>query len=195
MQLHTAAVFVTVDNAPVRASVADAQFYVQWMDNLLTNTSPGGVWSSYFPTNLAAAQARYQAAKATYQQIASEAPAATAGHHYDVTAERRTERVLFDDADGERRNHTLHLVDLQRLSASGPDAQQRHGSHLRNANRHRNFSFTVQVSRFRQSHADRDQVMCRHHGIRCTASFTIWPSTAVPGMVDDGLRTTRWSWG
>jgi hypothetical protein len=47
-QVHTGAVFVTVDNAPVRASVADAEFYVQWMDNLLQKTSPGGAWSSYF---------------------------------------------------------------------------------------------------------------------------------------------------
>ncbi|HWT82419.1 MAG TPA: DUF4082 domain-containing protein, partial [Candidatus Methylomirabilis sp.] len=72
-QVHTAAVFVTVNQAPVRVSVEDAQFYVQWMDTLLTNTSPGGIWNSYFPTNLAAAQARYQAAKAVYQQIAVEA--------------------------------------------------------------------------------------------------------------------------
>jgi len=71
--VHTAAVFVTVNNAPVRASVADAQFFVGWMDNLLTNTSPGGPWNQYFPTSLSAAQARYQAAKAIYQQIALEA--------------------------------------------------------------------------------------------------------------------------
>ncbi len=71
--VHTAAVFVTINNAPVRASVADAQFYVGWMDNLLTKTSPGGAWNQYFPTNLVAAQARYSAAKALYQQIALEA--------------------------------------------------------------------------------------------------------------------------
>jgi hypothetical protein len=76
-QVHTAAVFVTVNNAPVRASASDAQFYVQWTDNLLTNTSPGGVWNSYFPTSLAQAQARYQNAKALYQQIASEAGGGT----------------------------------------------------------------------------------------------------------------------
>ena len=70
-EVHTAAVFVTVNGAPVRASTNDANFYVQWMDNLLTNTSPGGVWNSYFPTSLAAAQARYQAAKTVYQQIAA----------------------------------------------------------------------------------------------------------------------------
>jgi hypothetical protein len=72
-QLHTAAVFVTVDNAPVRASAEDAQFYVQWIDNLLTKTSPGGAWSSYFVNSRSAAQARYQSAKAIYQQIALEA--------------------------------------------------------------------------------------------------------------------------
>src|SRR5213078_47514 len=37
------------------------------------NTSPGGTWNSFFPTQLNAAQARYQAAEALYQQIASEA--------------------------------------------------------------------------------------------------------------------------
>ena len=74
-EFHTAAVFVTVDQKPVRASVTDAQFYVQWMDNLLQNTSPGGIWSSYFITNRAAAQARYSAARSIYQQIATEAAA------------------------------------------------------------------------------------------------------------------------
>ena len=72
-QVHTAAVFVTVDGAPVRASVDDAEFYVQWMDNLLTKTAPGGVWNSYFENNLAEARARYQAARAVFQQIALEA--------------------------------------------------------------------------------------------------------------------------
>ena len=71
--VHTGAVFVIVNNAPIRASVEDANFYVAWMDNLLTKTSPGGEWNSYFPTKLTAAQARYQAAKAIYQQIALEA--------------------------------------------------------------------------------------------------------------------------
>jgi hypothetical protein len=71
--VHTAAVYITVDNAPVRASVADAEFYVQWMDNLLEKTSPGGEWSSYFLTSLEQAQERYRAAKAIYEQIALEA--------------------------------------------------------------------------------------------------------------------------
>jgi hypothetical protein len=72
-QVHTAAVFVTVNNAPVRASVADAEFFVQWIDNLVERTLPGGVWASYFTNSRNAAHARYQAAKAIYQQIALEA--------------------------------------------------------------------------------------------------------------------------
>lgn len=72
-QVHTAAVFVKVNNLPIRVSAADALFYVQWMDNLLTKTSPGGAWSSYFVNSRSAAQARYQAAKAIYRQIADEA--------------------------------------------------------------------------------------------------------------------------
>jgi hypothetical protein len=71
--VHTAAVFVTVTGKPVRASAADAQFYVNWMDQLLQNTSPGGPWNKYFPTSLSLAQARYQSAKAIFQQIAAEA--------------------------------------------------------------------------------------------------------------------------
>ena len=71
--VHTAALFITVNGAPVRANVADPQFYVQWMGNLLTNTSSGGAWNSYFPTELNAAQSRYRAAQALYQQIAGEA--------------------------------------------------------------------------------------------------------------------------
>ena len=71
--VHTAAVFVIVNNAPIRASQADAQYFVNWTSGLLQNTSPGGIWNSYFPTSLAQAQARYQAAEALYQQIASEA--------------------------------------------------------------------------------------------------------------------------
>jgi hypothetical protein len=77
-EVHTAAVFVTVNHAPVRASAADAHFYVEWMQALIQNTSPGGIWNSYFPTSLAAAQTRYQAALAVYEQIEQEALAAQA---------------------------------------------------------------------------------------------------------------------
>ncbi len=74
-QLHTAAVYVTVDNLPVRASVEDAQFFVQWIDTLIAKTSPGGPWNPFFLNSLAAAQTRYLAARTLYQQILLEAGA------------------------------------------------------------------------------------------------------------------------
>lgn len=88
-QVHTAAAFVLVNNAPIRASAADAQFYIDWMDNLLTKTSPGGEWNKYFPTKLAAAQARYQQAKTVFQQIKAEAsgPAAPAVSSFSASPE------------------------------------------------------------------------------------------------------------
>ena len=72
-KVHTAAVYVIVKNAPIRASVADAQFYEQWMDNLLAKTSPGGEWNHFFVNNLAQAQDRYRQAKAVFQRIEQEA--------------------------------------------------------------------------------------------------------------------------
>jgi hypothetical protein len=74
---HTAAVFVIVDHAPIRASAADAQYFVQWMDNLLTKTASGGPWRSYFPTKLNEVRARYQSAKAIFEQIALDAGGGT----------------------------------------------------------------------------------------------------------------------
>jgi len=72
-QVHTAAVFVVVNGAPIRASASDAQYYVDWMNDLIQNTSVGGQWNSFFPTQLSAAQSRYQDAKAVFQQIVEEA--------------------------------------------------------------------------------------------------------------------------
>jgi len=87
-RLQTGAVFITVDNAPIRVSADDANFYKQWMEILTARTSPGGAWASYFTDQVsssnptcppngcrAAAQARYSQAKAIYQQIAVEAGA------------------------------------------------------------------------------------------------------------------------
>ncbi len=74
-QVQTGAVFVIVNGAPIRASVSDAQYFVSWMDTLLTNIGTGGVWRSYFPTELSLAQSHYQSAKAVFQQIATDAGA------------------------------------------------------------------------------------------------------------------------
>ena len=69
-KLHTAAVFVTVGGAPIRASASDAMFYVQWIDSLLQKTSPGGEWSSYFLDSREEAHARYREARARFAEIA-----------------------------------------------------------------------------------------------------------------------------
>jgi len=70
---HTGAVFVIVKKAPVRASAQDARFFVAWIDNLIRQTSAGGAWSGFFTKDRAAAQKRYQEAKAIFLRIASEA--------------------------------------------------------------------------------------------------------------------------
>ena len=72
-EVHTGAVYVTIAGAPVRASLGDAQFYVQWLDELILKTSPGGEWNRYFETSLGATQSRYSGARAIFQQIALEA--------------------------------------------------------------------------------------------------------------------------
>jgi hypothetical protein len=72
-QTHTAAVFVTVNRAPVRASASDARYFVSFIENLIQKTSPGGAWNQYFSRDLAAAQSRYRNAKAIFEKIASEA--------------------------------------------------------------------------------------------------------------------------
>jgi hypothetical protein len=72
-ETHTGAVFVIVKDTPIRASAEDAQFFVQWIDNLLRQTSPGGEWSRFFTKDREAAQKRYREAKAIFLQRAAEA--------------------------------------------------------------------------------------------------------------------------
>jgi len=72
-EVHTGAVYVTVNGAPVRASSADADFFVQFIDNLIRHTSPGGDWNHFFAHDLNAAQARYRRAREIYVRIAADA--------------------------------------------------------------------------------------------------------------------------
>jgi O-glycosyl hydrolase len=72
-QVHTAAVFVMVDDAPVRASAKDAQFFVKWIDNILEKIALGGVWNQYFTHDLNVVQDRYRKAKDIFLKIAEEA--------------------------------------------------------------------------------------------------------------------------
>ena len=72
-QTHTGAVFVIVNSKPIRASASDAQFFVQWIDNLIKQTSSGGKWSEFLSQDREAAHNRYRAAKAIFENIAVEA--------------------------------------------------------------------------------------------------------------------------
>lgn len=68
-QSHTAATFITINNKPVRASADDARFFIQWIDQILENTAPGGKWNNYFSTDLDTIRQRYTQAKIIYQGI------------------------------------------------------------------------------------------------------------------------------
>lgn len=72
-QTHTGAVFVIVNSKPIRASASDAQFFVEWIDNLIKQTSPGGRWSEFLSKDREAAHNRYRAAKAIFEKIVVEA--------------------------------------------------------------------------------------------------------------------------
>ena len=72
-QTHTGADLVLVHGQPVRASADDAEFFVQWIDNLIQQTSAGGAWSAFLSHDREAAQARYRQARAIFADRAREA--------------------------------------------------------------------------------------------------------------------------
>lgn len=70
---HTAPVYITVKNSPVRASAEDARYFVKWIDNILINIAPGGPWDQYFTSDMDSVQKRYKSARDIYEKIATEA--------------------------------------------------------------------------------------------------------------------------
>ena len=72
-QSHTSPVYITIDNLPVRASAADACYFVRWIDNILTNIEEEGPWNQYFTKDIDAVKARYVKAREIYKKIAREA--------------------------------------------------------------------------------------------------------------------------
>ncbi|MFO7669804.1 MAG: CehA/McbA family metallohydrolase [Bacteroidales bacterium] len=72
-QTHTASIYLTVKDKPVRASKADAMYFVKWIDHLLAKTSPGNEWSQYFTEDLNLVRQRYELAREAYLRIADEA--------------------------------------------------------------------------------------------------------------------------
>ena len=76
-QAHTAPVYVTVNNKPVRASAADALYFVKMIENLIEKTSPEQEWNHYFTHSLDVVQGRYKKAKDYYLKVAEEARTAS----------------------------------------------------------------------------------------------------------------------
>ena len=72
-QTHTAPLYLTVDEKPVRASVEDARYFITWIDNLLEKTAKGGEWSKYFTHDQKTVQQRYRQARSVYKKILVEA--------------------------------------------------------------------------------------------------------------------------
>ncbi|MEP6735033.1 MAG: CehA/McbA family metallohydrolase [Chryseolinea sp.] len=70
---HTAPLYVTIDNKPIRASVDDAQFFISWIDNIEKNIAPGAPWARYFTKDQDVVRQRYIKARQIYEAIAKEA--------------------------------------------------------------------------------------------------------------------------
>jgi hypothetical protein len=70
---HTAPLYVSLDNKPIRASAEDASFFVAWIDNILKNIRPGQPWERYFTKEPELVRQRYLKARSIYQQIEKEA--------------------------------------------------------------------------------------------------------------------------
>jgi hypothetical protein len=70
---HTAPVYITIKNAPVRASTEDARYFVKWIDKTLVNIAPDGPWNKYFTHDLDVVRGRYLKARKVYEEIALEA--------------------------------------------------------------------------------------------------------------------------
>jgi len=72
-QSQTSPVYISLKDAPVRASAEDARYFVKWIDNILVNIASGGSWNQYFSHDLDRVRIRYQAARDIYEKIAIEA--------------------------------------------------------------------------------------------------------------------------
>jgi hypothetical protein len=72
-QSHTAPVYIKLGKQPVRASAADADYFVKWIDNIMVNINENGPWSQYFTKDVNIVKARYLKARDIYKEIAREA--------------------------------------------------------------------------------------------------------------------------
>jgi hypothetical protein len=184
--VQASAIFVTMNHSPIRAGVDDAQFYVQWMDNLLALTSPGGAWSSYFVTNRAEAQARYSSARAVYQQIALDAAAQLPVTISTAALPDGTVNVSYSTtmtASGGAMPYTWSIA--AGALPPGLTLNTNTGVMTGTLNYPGAFNFTVQVN----DAGNPVQSMSKPLSITVTTVplATLWPGSAMPGTVDGGF--------
>jgi hypothetical protein len=187
-QTHTGALFVLVNGAPIRASEEDAQFYVQWMDNLLTRTAPGGSWSDYFTLARDAARARYQAAKELYQQIALEAAPVPASLTIATTA------LPAGQPDVAYSGTVAASGGVQPYSWSISSGALPPGIALNSATGALSgtptiagsYPFTVMVADSGTTRQSATAQLAITIAAGTGTVFSLWPATAIPGTVDAG---------
>ncbi|MBX3257467.1 MAG: CehA/McbA family metallohydrolase [Chitinophagaceae bacterium] len=66
---HTSPVYVYIGGKNIMAGKEDALYFVQWIDNILTNIADGGKWKKYFPETLVDVHKHYRQARDYYTGI------------------------------------------------------------------------------------------------------------------------------
>ena len=72
-QSQTSPVYISLKDAPVRSSAEDAWYFMKWIDNILVNIAPEGLWNQYYTHDLDSVRKRYMRARDIYEKIAIEA--------------------------------------------------------------------------------------------------------------------------
>ena len=184
--IQASAVFITVNHAPVRASADDARFYMQWMNNLLALTSPGGGWSSFFVTNRTQAQARYSAALVVYQQIASEAAALLPVTIDTATLPYGTLNTAY--SANLAAENGIPPYTWSRLGGSLPPGltlDTNSGAVSGAPTAAGSFSFTIQVTDSSNPQETASKTLVAT--ITTVPLVTLWPGSAVPNTIDQGF--------
>ena len=151
-----------------------------------TKTSPGGEWNQYFTDSLDEAQARYQAARAIYEQIALEAqvlslaittsslPSGTQSVSYSATLA----------ASGGRTPNTWSIASGS--LPTGLSLNSSNGVILGTPSATGTYNFTIQVTDSSSPVQNVSKALSITIVAQQISTYTIWPNTAIPGTVDSG---------
>ena len=157
-QVHTGAVFVTVNNAPVRASVEDAEFYVQWMDNLLTEDLARRSMELVLREQPGCSAGAVPGCEG---DVSADRPGSRcANHHQHFPAGRHAVRWVFGYRKCQRRAYAVHVVNPKRIAARRAFAEQQHRSHLWHTHGYRHVQLHCEGYRRGSSHGIKGPEHC-----------------------------------